>query len=141
MSAATPCVLPQYSTAGSTLGCVACPAGFRCPSPAAIPEECPAGYYSPLNDAECTICPAGSYCPDKAGSPIALTATGTYAEAGAPWYSVVPPGSLWVDKFSKPVSCGDSTGSTAGSGGSYWDLATASCKICPIGSFCPSNMA
>lgn len=142
MSAATPCALGEYSTAGNINGCQSCPAGFRCPSAGSIPEECPKGYYSlGGGTGECLICPAGSYCPNKAAAPIALSGAGKYSLAGQTIWTQVLPGENWVAVDKKPIKCGDATGTTAGSGGSYWDISTRTCKICDKGYFCPSNRA
>lgn len=144
MSAATPCPTGKYSTAGNTIGCQDCPAGFRCPSAGAIPEECPKGYYSlGGGTGECIICPAGSYCPSKTTAPTALLATdkGKYALAGSVIWTEVLPGENWVSVSEKPIKCGDATDSTAGSGGAYWDITTRTCIVCPTGYFCPSNRA
>jgi hypothetical protein len=141
MTTATACAAGKYSTAGNTIGCQDCPAGFRCPSAGSIPEECPKGYYSlGGGTGECIICPAGSYCPNKTTAPVSLSGkTGVYALAGSSIWTEVLPGENWVSVSEKPVKCGDATDTAAGSGGSYWDITSRTCKVCDQGYFCPSN--
>ena len=44
-----------------------CPSGYFCPTGSVIPQGCPAGYYTELdNQPECTECPEGYYCLENA---------------------------------------------------------------------------
>lgn len=81
----------QFSFAGST-ACATCPAGFECPSLYSTPINCDVGYYSLAGETECTQCPAGSYCADPTASPVSITATDEWAEAGSAYKNFAVPG-------------------------------------------------
>jgi len=55
------CTAGTYSLAGSSAGCVTCPAGSSCASPSAGPTECTAGSYSSAGGTAC-IATDTTYC-------------------------------------------------------------------------------
>lgn len=74
------------ATDGASRGCIACPAGYKCPnSPQYEPEACPVGKYSAASATACIDCPVGKYCDKEATTDSGYTTIedGFYYTGGA----------------------------------------------------------
>jgi len=104
---------------------VPCAPGYFCPAGTSSPTQhpCPAGTYSPATDnyqvAQCSTCPPGYYCLSGSSTPTGQCQAGYYCPQGSSLATQVP--------------CPD--GTYLGTTGA---MALASCKACPLGSYCPS---
>eukprot|EP00033_Pygsuia_biforma_P000967 GCRY01001109.1.p1 GENE.GCRY01001109.1~~GCRY01001109.1.p1 ORF type:complete len:547 (+),score=41.21 GCRY01001109.1:84-1724(+) len=59
--ALTDCACIPGTTGPDPLSCELCPAGFSCPTPAAVPIPCPPGTYSAAGASACAVCPPDTY--------------------------------------------------------------------------------
>ena len=119
-------------SAGST-NCTACPAGYNCPTPSSLANQCNQGHYSLLGQASCAICPAGYGCTIPSDAPIRCQ-EGYFSKAGAAACELCEAGKFCpVDPAgSPPVSCPD---------GEYSSNGKTSCTSCSPGYYAVARIS
>ena len=165
----TLCAAGYYAnrTGGSTIAdtCVACPAGYYCPSgtidPIAAGLTCPDGHYCPEGTtsatsfpcnagrympaaqttrtslASCLICPEGSFCEQGFGGEYDNTCLkGYYCPAGTEAADQHP---CPIGRYSNALGNTDSANCTTCDQGSYCPAGSQLPVDCPAGTFNPST--
>jgi hypothetical protein len=142
-SACSACDQGEYAATIGSIECAACPIGYECPDPAAIPTICAAGSAAPLGSLNCTDCLTGEYtnsagqaacltcpdgfaCADSAASPVRC-ASGEYSNANRIQCDACPPGYSCATPSLSPQAC---------TPGTYSKINWAYCVACPAGHDC-----
>ncbi|GBG24881.1 Sushi, von Willebrand factor type A, EGF and pentraxin domain-containing protein 1 [Hondaea fermentalgiana] len=118
-----------YLTGETSLECVACPAGYKCPVETNDPAPCLLGSFSIGAQVNCTLCPRGMRCPQTNSNSMDACAAGTYSIEGQADCTICPAGKQCPSTDSDVVQDCPS--------GSYSLAGSQTCTVCPAGKACP----